>query len=94
MGNKGQVDYASANCVLDQAAVVLNNKIKGRVMSINWGPWKGKGMISEVLEKDLLKRGISSIPLSLGAKAFVDQLKFGTESQVILMTRIEALIQV
>jgi acyl transferase domain-containing protein/NAD(P)H-dependent flavin oxidoreductase YrpB (nitropropane dioxygenase family)/NAD(P)-dependent dehydrogenase (short-subunit alcohol dehydrogenase family) len=93
MGNKGQVDYAAANSVLDQAAQVLRNKIKGRVVAINWGPWKGKGMISEALEKDLMKRGITSIPLEVGANAFVNELKFGEESQIILMTKVEELIE-
>jgi NADP-dependent 3-hydroxy acid dehydrogenase YdfG len=94
MGNKGQVDYAAANSILDQAASVLQNKIKGRVVTINWGPWKGKGMISETLEKDLLKRGITSIPLMAGTKAFVKELMHGEESQIILMTKVEELTQI
>jgi acyl transferase domain-containing protein/NAD(P)H-dependent flavin oxidoreductase YrpB (nitropropane dioxygenase family)/NAD(P)-dependent dehydrogenase (short-subunit alcohol dehydrogenase family)/acyl carrier protein len=94
MGNKGQVDYAAANSVLDQASHILNRKINGRVVAINWGPWKGKGMNHEGLEKEFLKRGVSSIPLPLGVKAFIDELKYGDETQVILMTRIEELTPV
>ena len=93
MGNKGQVDYAAANGVLDQAAWILNDTINGRVISINWGPWKGKGMISAALEKDLLKRGISSIPILSGARAFVKEIKFGETPQVILTTNIESLTE-
>ncbi|OAD21680.1 cytochrome P450 family protein, partial [Candidatus Thiomargarita nelsonii] len=44
-GNRGQVDYATANDALDKLSKLLNNKIKGRVISINWGPWAA-GMVS------------------------------------------------
>ena len=87
MGNSGQVDYAAANSVLDSYAYTMKNKIKGRTLSINWGPWSGKGMISSELEKNLKSRGISSIPLKEGAAAFVNELKYGTENQVVIMGR-------
>lgn len=94
MGNKGQVDYAAANSVLDDYSWELDKKINGRSITINWGPWKGKGMISETLEKDLLKRGVSSIPLNSGSQAFIDELKYGTNKQIILMTPIIAPLKI
>jgi NAD(P)-dependent dehydrogenase (short-subunit alcohol dehydrogenase family) len=89
MGNKGQIDYSAANSVLDDYAKELSKKFRGRVIAINWGPWKSKGMASESLEKEFLRRGISSIPLDKGAKAFVNELKFGKENQVVIMTPIK-----
>ncbi|MBN2485681.1 MAG: SDR family NAD(P)-dependent oxidoreductase [Bacteroidales bacterium] len=84
-GSQGQVDYAAANSVLDYAALALKHKLKGRVVSINWGPWKGKGMVSDSLEKDFRRRGIYSIPVNEGAGAFVNELLYGTTEQVIIM---------
>jgi acyl transferase domain-containing protein/NAD(P)H-dependent flavin oxidoreductase YrpB (nitropropane dioxygenase family)/NAD(P)-dependent dehydrogenase (short-subunit alcohol dehydrogenase family)/acyl carrier protein len=90
MGNKGQVDYSSANSVLDDYAWELGKKFKGRVVAINWGPWKSKGMASEGLEKEFLRKGISSIPLDKGTEAFINELKYGKENQVVIMTTINA----
>jgi len=84
-GNKGQTDYAAANSVMDRYAWALKEKIKGRVMAINWGPWKGAGMVSSTLEKEYERRGISMIPLRDGMETFVNELKYGNESQVLIM---------
>lgn len=89
-GNKGQADYAAANSVLDDYALELSNRFKGRVVAINWGPWSGKGMTSEAIEKQLQQRGVSSIPLDKGVEAFVKELKYGKENQIIIMSHVEA----
>ncbi|MBS1659925.1 MAG: SDR family NAD(P)-dependent oxidoreductase, partial [Bacteroidetes bacterium] len=80
-GNRGQTDYAAANSVLDGYA----RQMKGRVVAINWGPWKGAGMVSPALEREYERRGISLIPLAAGMEAFLNELKYGTESQVLIM---------
>lgn len=85
-GNKGQTDYAAANSVLDDYANVLNKKLKGKVISINWGPWKGAGMVSPTLETEYERRGISLIPLDQGKEIFLNEIKYGTESQVLIMS--------
>ncbi|NQD72613.1 SDR family NAD(P)-dependent oxidoreductase, partial [Sphingobacterium shayense] len=85
-GNKGQTDYAAANSVLDDYAFVLNKRINGRAISINWGPWKGAGMVSPALEAEYARRGISLIPLEEGKRAFLNELMYGTESQVLIMS--------
>ncbi len=42
MGNKGQVDYAMANEVLNKMARQQSYKRNNcRVISFNWGPWDG-----------------------------------------------------
>lgn len=84
-GNRGQTDYAAANSVMDSYAWALKNKIKGKVTAINWGPWKGAGMVSASLEKEYERRGISMIPLQEGMESFVNELKYGNESQVLIM---------
>jgi len=85
-GNKGQTDYAAANSVLDDYANALNKKLKGKVISINWGPWKGAGMVSSSLESEYERRGISLIPLDQGKEIFLNEIKYGTESQVLIMS--------
>lgn len=84
-GNRGQTDYAAANSVLDRYAWELKNMIKGKVTTINWGPWKGTGMVSPTLEKEYERRGIALIPLQAGMETFVNELKYGNESQVLIM---------
>lgn len=84
-GNRGQTDYAAANSVMDRYAWALKEKIKGKVMSINWGPWKGAGMVSPSLEKEYERRGISMIPLDEGMETFLNEMKYGKESQVLIM---------
>jgi NAD(P)-dependent dehydrogenase (short-subunit alcohol dehydrogenase family) len=84
-GNRGQTDYAAANSVLDRYAWALKQKINGKVISINWGPWKGAGMVSPTLEKEYERRGIALIPLQDGREIFLNELKYGKESQVLIM---------
>ncbi|WP_316752724.1 SDR family NAD(P)-dependent oxidoreductase [Pedobacter gandavensis] len=84
-GNRGQTDYAAANSVMDRYAWALKAKIKGKVTAINWGPWKGAGMVSASLEKEYERRGISMIPLQEGMESFLNELKYGNESQVLIM---------
>jgi hypothetical protein len=70
---------------MDRYARVLKQRLKAKVMAINWGPWKGTGMVSPSLEKEYERRGIALIPLSDGMETFVDELKYGNESQVVIM---------
>jgi NAD(P)-dependent dehydrogenase (short-subunit alcohol dehydrogenase family)/acyl carrier protein len=85
-GNRGQVDYASANDVLDKVARSWQSRIKGRVLSINWGPWAGTGMVSESLRDEYHRRGIGLIPQSAGIDALLRELSApGEDSQVVLM---------
>ncbi|GAA0548673.1 type I polyketide synthase [Chitinophaga japonensis] len=84
-GNRGQTDYAAANSVMDRYARVLKQQLNAKVMAINWGPWKGTGMVSPSLEKEYERRGIALIPLPDGMETFIDELKYGNESQVVIM---------
>jgi NAD(P)-dependent dehydrogenase (short-subunit alcohol dehydrogenase family) len=86
-GNKGQVDYAAANDALDKIAHALQARVKGRVLSVNWGPWAGKGMVSPELERDYARKGIGLIPLQEGVEALLQELRFGSkkDTQIVLM---------
>ena len=86
-GNRGQVDYAAANATLDQIARGIDARVSGRVVSINWGPWGGSGMVSETLEREYARRGIGVIPPGMGVEAFLSELSQGegAPSQVVWM---------
>jgi NAD(P)-dependent dehydrogenase (short-subunit alcohol dehydrogenase family) len=86
-GNRGQVDYASANDVLDKLAHAWQTRISGRVLSVNWGPWADTGMVSEALEREYARKGIGLIPQADGVNALLRELASGAsdESQVVLM---------
>lgn len=89
-GNRGQVDYAAANDVLDKLALTLNRRIRGRVASINWGPWEpsshGPSMVSRELEEEYARAGIGVIPVSDGVKSFITELNSPSkDAQVIWM---------
>ncbi len=92
-GNKGQTDYAAANSVLDAAAHSLGQVLDARVLSINWGPWKGAGMSNALLEQNFLKQGITSIAPKAGAEAFLHELFYGEYHQIIRMAPVATLDQ-
>ncbi|MFT3930906.1 MAG: SDR family NAD(P)-dependent oxidoreductase [Spongiibacteraceae bacterium] len=86
-GNRGQIDYAAANDVLDKMAPALRARIGGRVLSVNWGPWAGTGMVSPQLERDYASKGIGLIPLQAGIDALLNELARDDDetTQVVLM---------
>jgi NAD(P)-dependent dehydrogenase (short-subunit alcohol dehydrogenase family) len=86
-GNRGQVDYAAANDVLDKLAASLRVRVNGRVVSVNWGPWADTGMVSPQLEREYARKGIGLIPLRAGVEALLGELNGGVHdaAQVILM---------
>lgn len=85
-GNRGQVDYASANSALDGLAQAWNASGQTHVLSVNWGPWAGTGMVSEGLKKEYDKKGIGLVAQQEGVSALLDELcNPRREAQVILM---------
>jgi acyl transferase domain-containing protein/NAD(P)-dependent dehydrogenase (short-subunit alcohol dehydrogenase family) len=81
-GNRGQTDYAAASDALDKLAHSLAWRVEGRVTSINWGPWAGAGMVSSELQRTYERRGIQTIALEGGVKAFFDELSKGSKDDV------------
>jgi hypothetical protein len=85
-GNRGQADYAAANEVLNKLAVHLDGAWPGRVVSLSWGPWLKKGMVSPELQKDFARRGIELISIPTGCRLFDQELRHGGpgEPEVVL----------
>jgi acyl transferase domain-containing protein/NAD(P)H-dependent flavin oxidoreductase YrpB (nitropropane dioxygenase family)/NAD(P)-dependent dehydrogenase (short-subunit alcohol dehydrogenase family) len=84
-GNRGQADYAAANDVLDKLAHALQARVRGRVLSVNWGPWAGQGMVSPELEREYARRGIGLIPLQDGVDLLLHELHEGDRENVQLV---------
>jgi acyl transferase domain-containing protein/NAD(P)H-dependent flavin oxidoreductase YrpB (nitropropane dioxygenase family) len=92
-GNKGQIDYAAANDSLDKLAWWMGQRLAGRVVSIDWGPWAGAGMVSPELSREYERRGIGLIEPREGLDAFLDELLHGGRAaQVILMSATPAVM--
>ncbi|MEJ7735554.1 MAG: SDR family NAD(P)-dependent oxidoreductase [Polyangiaceae bacterium] len=84
-GSRGQIDYAAANDALDKLAWWQSQRSAARVLSVNWGPWAGGGMVSPELERQYARRGIGLVDPGEGAAAFLEELLEGTDPQVVLM---------
>lgn len=91
-GNRGQVDYATANDALDLLARSLARRVSGRVVSVDWGPWGGddgsgnEGMVSPELRREYERRGIGLIAPDDGVARLVDELAAGAgDCQTVLM---------
>lgn len=79
LGTAGQVDYAAANEVLNKLADHLSLTWPGRVVAINWGPWRG-GMVSEELLRLYAARNIPAIPMVAGARKLLEELRVSRKS--------------
>lgn len=86
-GNRGQSDYAAANDALDGLARTWAESFPGRVLSVDWGPWAAEagGMVTPELERAYAKRGIPLIAPEAGTGAFLAELAYGDDVQVVLM---------
>jgi acyl transferase domain-containing protein/NAD(P)H-dependent flavin oxidoreductase YrpB (nitropropane dioxygenase family)/acyl carrier protein len=92
-GNRGQVDYAAANDALDTLAHHLQRKLPARVLSINWGPWGGVGMVRPELEREYARRGVGLIPPDEGVERFFQELCDHDDAQVILTAAAPGMLQ-
>lgn len=80
-GNRGQVDYAAANALLNGLAAYLDTRWPARVTATCWGPWQGAGMVSAELEQQFRAAGVGLIPVEAGCRALMDELRFGRKGQ-------------
>lgn len=86
VGNRGQTDYAAANDALDALARHHDGLGECRVLSIDWGPWAGGGMVSPELEREYERRGIGLVDPDDGVMAILHEI--GAESgpaQLVVM---------
>ena len=85
-GNRGQVDYAMANEILNKVAVAEHVR-RGSgcvVKSFGWGPWDG-GMVSPSLKAHFEAMGTTLIPLDAGSRMLVDELSSPQTDEVELV---------
>ncbi|MEE4604749.1 MAG: SDR family oxidoreductase [Desulfobacteraceae bacterium] len=81
-GNKGQVDYAMANEVLNKIAQAESfARDDCRVIAINWGPWDG-GMVTPALKREFERKGIHLIPPDAGARCLLHEMMMGKNATV------------
>jgi NAD(P)-dependent dehydrogenase (short-subunit alcohol dehydrogenase family) len=86
VGNRGQTDYAAANDALDALARHHDGLHGARVLSIDWGPWGGGGMVSPELEREYARRGIGLVDPDDGVMALLHELgEASGPSQLVVM---------
>jgi acyl transferase domain-containing protein/NAD(P)H-dependent flavin oxidoreductase YrpB (nitropropane dioxygenase family) len=73
-GNRGQVDYSAGNDALDTLAQLWSPGSAGRVVSLDWGPWAGAGMVTPELEREYARRGITLIDPEAGVACLLAEL--------------------
>jgi NAD(P)-dependent dehydrogenase (short-subunit alcohol dehydrogenase family) len=85
LGSRGQSDYAAANDALDTLARQWAHRVADRVLALDWGPWAADagGMVTVELERAYMRRGIGLIPPDAGVTAFLRELAFGRDPQVL-----------
>ncbi|MGH9122759.1 MAG: SDR family NAD(P)-dependent oxidoreductase, partial [Acidimicrobiales bacterium] len=76
-GNRGQVDYAAANAALDSLARSSDGTQGWRVVSLDWGPWAGAGMVDEALQREYARRGVELIDLDQGVSCVLEVMDGG-----------------
>ncbi|MBB5960751.1 acyl transferase domain-containing protein, partial [Saccharothrix tamanrassetensis] len=88
VANAGQADYCAANCFLD--AFAQDRGRRGRVVTVDWGSWKGVGMavttalpsgVERARRRDVENRGMS---VAEGLRALDTVLAGTAEPQVIV----------
>ena len=84
-GRIGQVDYASANEVLNKIAQQQQRlRSQCRVLSINWGPWDG-GMVTPQLKKLFESEGVGVIPLNSGSNYLVQEICSNGPVEIVVL---------
>jgi NAD(P)-dependent dehydrogenase (short-subunit alcohol dehydrogenase family) len=86
-GNRGQVDYSAGNDALDTLAHLWSAGRSARVLSVDWGPWAGGGMVSADLEREYTRRGMTLIDPGAGVACLLAELAAEAgPPQVVYMT--------
>ncbi|MBD3189419.1 MAG: acyltransferase domain-containing protein, partial [Candidatus Heimdallarchaeota archaeon] len=92
-GNGGQVDYAAANDYLSKNCWQLSKK-GIRAKAICWSAWAGVGMATRgSIMKVLQQAGVTPIQIEDGVKAFMDELEFGQQPEVVVAGKLGILLE-
>jgi acyl transferase domain-containing protein/NADP-dependent 3-hydroxy acid dehydrogenase YdfG len=82
-GNAGQSDYAAANEILNRLAWSLHRRWgTARVVSINWGPWSGAGMLTASTLALVQSRGFQPIVPEAGRRFAREEIGAGSSADV------------
>ena len=78
-GNRGQADYAAANDALDSLARHWSRRgvvpsVSSKVVSVDWGPWAGGGLVSPELAREYARRGVTLIDPAEGVACLLAEL--------------------
>jgi acyl transferase domain-containing protein/NAD(P)H-dependent flavin oxidoreductase YrpB (nitropropane dioxygenase family) len=85
IGNRGQIDYAAANEVLNRMAWWMSSAWPStRVVAVNWGPWSGAGMASPAVIRQLEESGIRAIAPPAGRQFLFDELASGARDAEVM----------
>jgi NAD(P)-dependent dehydrogenase (short-subunit alcohol dehydrogenase family) len=84
LGNRGQIDYASANDALERLGRRWSKADGRRGLTVHWGPWAptgvNNGMVTPELARSYAKRGIKLIDPEEGALSLLRELAWGPET--------------
>jgi NAD(P)-dependent dehydrogenase (short-subunit alcohol dehydrogenase family) len=84
LGNRGQIDYASANDALEQVGHRWSGTDGRRGLTVHWGPWAptgtNDGMVTPELMRSYAKRGIELIDPEEGTQSLLRELAWGPDS--------------
>ncbi len=84
-GNRGQGDYAAANEMLNRLARCLRRRWPGKVVSLNWGPWTGAGMVTPEVARQFTERGVPLVTVPAGRRAAWREVLHRGGSEVIVV---------
>ncbi|QEC48328.1 SDR family NAD(P)-dependent oxidoreductase [Baekduia soli] len=84
-GNRGQADYAAASEILNKLAQDLDRRWPGRVVAVDWGPWRSGGMVSPEVEREFARRGVALIPPRTGCRMLLEELHRGRKGEAELV---------
>jgi acyl transferase domain-containing protein/NAD(P)H-dependent flavin oxidoreductase YrpB (nitropropane dioxygenase family) len=85
IGNRGQIDYAAANEVLNRMAWWMAAAWPStRVVAVNWGPWSGAGMASPAVIRQLEESGIRAVAPPAGRQFLFDELASGARDAEVM----------
>lgn len=90
-GNSGQIDYATANELMNRLCCQLRDRWQQRVnvMALCWGPWGptqfGQGMVNAGIEAKFAEKGVFLVTAAAGRKLFGDEVRRTTSDDVELI---------
>ncbi|NHK31684.1 MAG: acyltransferase domain-containing protein [Asgard group archaeon] len=92
-GNAGQVDYSAANDYLSKNCWQLRSQ-GIRATSICWSAWGEVGMATRGSIMKVLKHvGVTPISVKDGVNAFINELEYGLEPEVVIIGKLGALME-